>query len=207
MNKENKEKLVSYLNKHKFSIIFGALFLVASCFIYDKAHTNTPDDINDHTGKYILNPDYTEFNKYDWTDLKTVYPTKLAYDPNWFTLPPDKYIPKEQPIPRSISSISDPIIRRQAYFNFLCKSEYSDYMTNDIKNKTLDRLNADKEGVLDLTVYRFFPKTKSTIINIDIIDSNPFILPVYNHDYIPLKEGDTYNLFWAKINSKPYGNI
>lgn len=194
------------MNKKKLAVISGVvLALVGFGFIYHKAHTNSPDDIKDYTGKYILNPNYYKFKEVEWTDLKSVYPTKLAYDPAWFKLPPEKYIPKEQPIPKEISNISDPIVRRQAYFNFLCKTEYAAYMTNDIKGKRLETHNPDTEGTLDLTAYNFFQKTKNNQLNYDG-SSNPFIVPIYFYSYETLYEGDTYDFFYWKINDKPNGN-
>ena len=148
------------INKKKLALTLGLILTFGGAYgyIYNKLHTNTPDDVNDHTGKYVLNPDYHKFNTEKWIDLKCVYPTKLAYDTKWFILPPDKYIKKEQPIPKNIKNISDPIIRRQAYFNFLCKTEYAAYMTNDIKGN--DLYNPPREGILDLRLYKYIEKIK-----------------------------------------------
>jgi len=185
------------INKKKLALTLGLIltFSGAYAYIYTKFHTNTPDDVNDHTGKYVLNPDYYKFNTEKWVDLKSVYPTKLAYDPKWFILPPDKYITKEQPIPKKIKNISDPIIRRQAYFNFLCQSECVFYSLNELKNK-----NTSSEGLLDLSMYRFMPKTTNTNLEERTIyptETNPFVLLPYNNDHIPPNETHTYNFYYA----------
>lgn len=193
------------INKKKLALNLGLILTLGGVYeyIYNKLHTNTPDDVNDHTGKYVLNPDYYKFNTEKWVDLKSVYPTKLAYDPKWFILPPDKYITKEQPVPKNIKNISDPMIRRQAYFNFLCQSESLVYITDDIKNNdhsTSNIKSLETEGLLDLTMYRFMPKTTDT--NLEEMASyptwsNPFILLPYNTDYIPPNETHTYNLYYS----------
>ena len=98
-----------FIKPKKLAFAIGLIITlgVGYSYIYNKIHTNTPDDIKDHTGKYLFNPDHKAFHKYEWTDFKKVYPTKLAYDSEWFKLPPDKYIPKEQPIPKQIRKIDD----------------------------------------------------------------------------------------------------
>lgn len=201
---------------NKKSLIVSSIIIGLTCLsgylIYQKLHTNSPDDIKDYTGKYILNPDYKEFHKYEWTDLKTVYPTKLAYDPAWFKLPPDKYIPKEQPIPRTISSISDPIIRRQAYFNFLCRNESVFYITKNYNSSF--ELKSDKlpteEGILYLNQFFNTPKINNYSVAdteqkkfINNANNNPFILPIYKDYYYPLIEGHTYNFYGVDLSLNP----
>jgi len=184
----------------KLALTLGLILTFGGAYgyIYNKLHTNTPDDVNDYTGKYVLNPDYYKFNTEKWIDLKSVYPTKLAYDPKWFILPPDKYITKEQPIPKKIKNISDPIIRRQAYFNFLCQSESVFYSLSELKNK-----DTTTEGLLDLSMYRFMPKTTNTDLDERTMyptGTNPFILLPYNNDYIPPNEKDTYNFYYGLMD-------
>lgn len=192
----NKEKLINFLKKNKVYIIIGSLFLIGG---YCLTHTNFSYHLEDRTGKYILNPEYKEFHKYEFTDLKSVYPTKLAYDTAWFKLPPDKYIPKEQPIPKNISNISDPTVRRQAYFNFLCKSEAIIYK-EDINYK-------NNGGILDLTETILIPKINiKNNISQSELNSNPFILPFYSKSFNKIQKNDVYNFYYENITDNPHSN-
>lgn len=211
----NKEKLLNYFKKNKIAFIIGSIMIIGCYYL---THTNFSYHLEDRTGKYILNPEYKEFHKYEWTDLKSVYPTKLAYDPAWFKLPPDKYIPKEQPIPKNISNISDPIIRRQAYFNFLCRTESISYLSNNynLLTKTDSSSVPQAEGVLFLNQYSSIPKIKNfdkklkesnkSLIEfqqeiMSISNSDPFLNPIYINEFYPLIENHTYNFYGIDLDS------
>ena len=58
----NKEKFVNYFKKNKWAIIIGSIVVIGGYYL---THTNFSYHLEDRTGKYILNPDYKEFHKYE----------------------------------------------------------------------------------------------------------------------------------------------
>lgn len=171
-------------------IIILSLILSFILYFFILSYFEKQNNFYDHSGKFILNPEYKGF-KMQLSNLKKVYPTSFSYQNDWFILPHAELIKK--PINLSEQQKKMNIIqRRENYFETLCSKE-----AIKLQSSTSLREALFNGGLLDLSIYNGIQNFHGEVNNnpeiLKSLNGNPFIYPIYNHGFIQLKENEFYN--------------
>ncbi len=171
--------------------------------------------------EYLIDPNHPLYTQYEWNSWEDSVGGKLAHDPKWLAMIPDKYIPEEIPFEFSFMEKIEPAyIRRWKYFEHLCETERVSYTSMDYpKNKIIDTFIYINRGELPVkgmkklydtvisekTTKREKEKTQRQIRDIwTITQQNPYFYSL-RFSTIPLfKEGQLYDLSLNIIDKNYY---
>lgn len=178
--------------------------------------------------EYLVNPNHKLYKQFEWTTWEDSAGGRMAHDPKWLAMVPDKYIPKEVPFKFSFFEKLQPANeRRWKYFDHLCKTEmvgyrvedYPEHMKNSkyhLESNTFIYINRGELPVKGMKeLYDIAESEESTkkeredakqkIKNIwTITQQNPYVYSSVLGAIPKLKEGKLYDLFLRKVEGDFY---
>lgn len=95
------------------------------------------DKYIDKNNEYIINPNIEMLKEFEWATWRDSAGGRLSRDSTWFIEPSDKYKSQEISFNWGLVKNKTALEKRSAYFNHLCNTEASSYITKDIPERII----------------------------------------------------------------------